>query len=261
MSVREALSADGAIATLTLDRPDVRNALGPAEWRALDAGVARASATPGVRVLVLTGAGGHFSAGGDVKTMPERLALPFEERRAGLVESARVILRLREIPQPSIAAIDGACVGAGLALALACDLRIASERAKLGATFHRIGLTGDLGILHNLPRVVGYARAIELLLTGELLDAQRAAAIALVHRVVADDKLIDETRSLAERLAAGPPIAMALTREGLARSLAQDLATTIEWEARAQATCSRTADAREGLAALAAKRPPKFTGE
>lgn len=252
---------DGAVATITLDRPEVRNALGPAEWHAIDEGVMRAGAEATVRVLVVTGAGGVFSAGGDVKSMPERLALPPAERRAQLIEMTQVIRRMRELPKPIIAAIDGSCVGAGLSLALACDLRLATRRARFGAVFHRVGLTGDFGILHLLPRVIGPARALELLLLGDLIDAPRADVLGLVHRVVEEDALGAETQALAERLAAGPPVAMGFTKTGFYRALDQDLGATLEWEAAAQAMVSKTEDAREGLQAIAEKRPPRFTGK
>ena len=249
------------IATLTLDRPAVRNAMGPEEWRLLAEAVARAAGDPSVRVLVLTGAGGHFSAGGDIKTMPERLALAPAERRSQLLSDAQVIRALAEVPKPVVARIDGACVGAGLSVALACDLRIASSRATFGATFHRVGLTGDFGLMYHLPRVIGAARAAEMMYLSEVIDATRAAAIGLVHRVVEADVLDGEVAALAARLAAGPPVAQALTKQGLARSADADLAAMLEWEAGAQAIASRTDDAREGVSAAVEKRAPKFTGK
>ncbi len=259
MSVRYEVAE--RIATITLDRPAAKNAIGPDEWRLLGEHVGKAIADDAVRVLVLTGAGETFSAGGDVKTMPERLALPPAERRARLLADAQVIRALRETGKPSIAAIDGACVGAGLSLALACDLRVASSRARLGAVFHKIGLTGDFGLLHLLPRTVGPARALELVLLADLVDAARAEAIGLVSQVVDAAELQAKARGLASRLADGPPVAQGFSKAGMQRALEQELAATLEWEATAQAICSRTDDAREGLAALAEKRAPKFTGK
>lgn len=250
----------GRVARITLDRPQARNALGPAEWQAIARHVAEAAADPSVRVLVVTGAGGAFSAGGDVKTMPERLALDAATRRAQLLSDAQVIRALRELPKPVVARIDGPCVGAGLSLALACDLRVATTRSSFGATFHRIGLTADFGLLHLLPRAVGAARAGELLLLGEIVDAARAEAIGLVHRVVAPEALDAEVEAMAARLADGPPVAQALTKAGLLRAPDLDLAAALEWEAGAQAIASKTADAQEGLAALGEKRPPRFQG-
>ena len=249
------------IATITIDRPDVKNALGPDEWRALKARADDAAADADVRVIVLTGAGGTFSAGGDLKTMPERLAEPLDVRTANLVVLGQIVPRLRELPKPVIAMIDGACVGAGLSLALACDLRIASSRARLGAAFHRVGLTGDFGLLWLLPRIVGPTQAMDLLMRAEPIDAARADAIGIVTRVVDGERLADETRAYARRLADGPPIAQGFTKRGLHRALEHDLAAMIEWEAEAQAICSHTDDANEGVRAFLERRKPEFTGK
>ena len=258
MTVRYEVAAH--IATVTLDRPDVKNALGPDEWKLLGARLDDAAADDDVRVIVLTGAGGTFSAGGDLKTMPERLALPHDVRRANLFADAQVVPQLRALPKPVIAMIDGAAVGAGLSLALACDLRIASSRARLGAAFHRVGLTGDFGLLWLLPRVVGPTRAMDLLMRAEPIDAARAEVIGLVTAVVDVARLADETYDYARRLADGPPIAQGFTKRGLHRALESDLETMLRWEAEAQATCSHSADAHEGVRAFLERRKPVFTG-
>jgi 2-(1,2-epoxy-1,2-dihydrophenyl)acetyl-CoA isomerase len=248
------------IATITIDRPEVKNALGPAEWKELRARVDDAGSDEGVRVIVVTGAGGTFSAGGDLKTMPERLAQPRDVRRANIAVDAQLIPALRALPKPVLAMIDGAAVGAGLSLALACDLRLASSRARLGAAFHRVGLTGDFGLLWLLPRIVGPTRAMELLMRAEPIDAARAEAIGLVNGVLDNDRLADETYALARRLANGPPIAQGFTKRGLHHALEVDLAAMIEWEAEAQSICSHTADAYEGVHAFLAGRKPVFSG-
>jgi 2-(1,2-epoxy-1,2-dihydrophenyl)acetyl-CoA isomerase len=248
------------IATITLDRPEVRNALGPEEWKALHARVDDADGDGGVRVVVITGAGGTFSAGGDLKTMPARLAEPRDVRAANLVTLAQLVPRLRAMAKPAIAMIDGACVGAGLSLALACDLRLASSRARLGAAFHRVGLTGDFGLLWLLPRIVGPTHAMDLLMRAETIDGARAEAIGLVTRVVETERLADETYDYARRLADGPPLAQGLTKQGLNRALECDLAAMLEWEAEAQATCSHSADAHEGVHAFLERRKPLFRG-
>jgi 2-(1,2-epoxy-1,2-dihydrophenyl)acetyl-CoA isomerase len=258
MTVRYAV--EGRIATLTIDRPEVKNALGPDEWQALRAGVERAGADPEVRVIVVGGAGGTFSAGGDLKSMPKRLALPRHVRRANLLSDAQVIEVFRRTPKPIVARIDGAAVGAGLSLALACDVRIAASTAKLGATFHKIGLTGDFGILWLLPRIVGPTRAMDLLLSSEIVDGARAAELGLVSRVVAPERLAEETDAYARRLADGPPVAMALTKRGLSRALEEDLSSLLAFEADAQSICSKTDDVQEGLRAFREKRPPRFEG-
>ena len=248
------------VATLTLRRPEVKNALGPAEWQKLDELARRAGADPSVRVLVVTGAGGVFSAGGDLRSMPERLALPRPVRQANLLSDAQVVRTLRELPKIVIASIEGAAVGAGLSLALACDVRLAADDARLGAAFHKVGLTGDFGLLWLLPRVVGPARAMDLLLSAEILDAARAEALGLVTRVVPKEKLADETRAYAARVADGPPLATAFTKRGLHLSAERGLAEMLAWEAEAQAACSKSEDAREGVAAFLERRPPRFTG-
>ena len=248
------------IATITIDRPEVKNALGPDEWRALRARVDDAEADADVRVVVITGAGGTFSAGGDLKTMPERLAEPRDVRVANLVVLGQIVPRLRALAKPVIAMVDGACVGAGLSLALACDLRIASSRARLGAAFHRVGLTGDFGLLWLLPRIVGPTQAMDLLMRAEPIDAARAERIGLVTRVVDDERLADETYDYARRLADGPPIAQGFTKRGLHRALESELEAMIEWEANAQAECSHTADAHEGVHAFLERRKPVFRG-
>lgn len=248
------------IATLTIDRPDVRNALGPDEWKALRARVADAGADAGVRVLVLTGAGGTFSAGGDLKTMPERLALPRDVRRANLIVDAQLVPELRALPKPVLAMIDGVAVGAGLSLALACDVRIAATRARLGAGFHRVGLTADFGLSWLLPRVVGPTRAMDLLMRAEPIDATQAEAIGLITRAVDAAQLVEETYDYARRLADGPPIAQGLTKRALHLALERGLGEMIEWEADAQATASHTDDAHQGVRAFLERRKPVFTG-
>jgi enoyl-CoA hydratase/carnithine racemase len=258
--------AERGIAVLTLDRPQTRNALGPAEWHALGRHLDFIAADASIRVVVVTGAGGSFSAGGDLHTMPARLDLQPAERQARLLSDAQVIRRLFELEQVVIASIPGPCVGAGLSLALACDLRLCSGNARFGASFHKVGLTGDFGLLWLLPRVLGPARAMELLMTAEIFDAERAAAIGLVSKVVPGSRdgggedLRAATMDLAERIAAGPPLAQAMTKRGLRRALCSDLEGMLEWESLAQAILSRTEDAREGVAAFLERRAPVFNG-
>jgi 2-(1,2-epoxy-1,2-dihydrophenyl)acetyl-CoA isomerase len=248
------------VATLTLARPEVKNALGPAEWQKLDELARRAAADPEVRVLVITGAGGVFSAGGDLKSMPERLALPRHVRRANLVSDAQVVRTLRELPKIVIASIEGAAVGAGLSLALACDVRIAADNAKLGAAFHKVGLTGDFGLLWLLPRVVGPTRAMDLLLRAEIVDAARAESMGLLTRVVPAEQLAEETQAYAARVADGPPLATAFTKRGLHLGFERTLAEMLAWEGEAQAACSKSDDAKEGVAAFLERRAPTFRG-
>ncbi len=251
---------DKGIAVLTLDRPNTRNALGPAEWHALGRHLSFLAADDTVRVVVLTGAGEAFSSGGDLHSMPARLELPSSERQARLHADSLVIQALYELDRPVIAAIPGVCVGAGLSLALACVLRICSTSARFGALFHRVGLSGDFGMLWLLPRVVGPARAMEMLMTAEMIDAARAEVIGLTSRVVSGEQLMPSALALAEQLASGPPLAQAMTKKGLHRSHTSDLAGMLEWESLSQSILSKTDDAREGVAAFIERRTATFSG-
>jgi 2-(1,2-epoxy-1,2-dihydrophenyl)acetyl-CoA isomerase len=251
---------NGQLAVLTLSRPEVKNAVGPVEWQALCQHLQTLAGDPTVRVLLLTGAGDAFCAGGDLRSMPERLALSPASRRAQLDRDSQVIQKLYEFERPVVARIAGPCLGAGLSLALACDLRIAARTASFGAVFHRVGLTGDFGLTWLLPRVVGPARATQLLLEAEVIDGERAAAIELVHRVVDPGALEAETLSLCQRLCQGPPLAQAMTKRGLRRSAALALDAMLDWEAQAQSILSKTDDALEGVQAFVQKRRPVFRG-
>jgi 2-(1,2-epoxy-1,2-dihydrophenyl)acetyl-CoA isomerase len=252
--------AKDGIATITIDRPEVKNALGPDEWREIRRCALEADGDPAVRVVVVRGAGGVFSAGGDLKSMPERLALDRHVRRAQLLSDAQVVTTLRALSKPVIAVIEGAAVGAGLSLALACDVRLTASDAKLGAVFHRVGLTGDFGISWLLARAVGPTRAMDLLLSAELVDGTRAVEIGLCSRSYPADELSARADAYARRLADGPPLAMARTKAALHASESRTLDEMLAFEADAQAFLSKSEDVREGLAAFFEKRAPKFTG-
>jgi 2-(1,2-epoxy-1,2-dihydrophenyl)acetyl-CoA isomerase len=248
-----------AVATVILNRPAVRNALDLAMRQGLDDALAELADDPAVRVLVLRGAGEHFCAGGDVKLMQAR-RMSAAEGQARVAALNRAVRRLVRFRAPTIAMVDGFAVGAGSNLAIACDLVIASTRARFGEVFARLGLIPDGGGIYLLPRRIGLARAKELAFTAEVLDAEAAARIGLVNRVVAPEALEPETRALARRIADGPPRALALAKALLDRSLALDLDTALEWEALAQGLLIDSADHREGLAALFERRGPRFTG-
>ena len=247
------------IATITIDRPDVKNALGPDEWRALTARVDDAAADGDVRVVVITGAGGTFSAGGDLKTMPERLAEPRDVRAANLVTLAQLVPKMRALPKPVIASLNGTTAGAGACIALASDIRIASEEAKIAFLFVKVGLAGtDMAASYLLPRVVGLSKATELLFTGDFISATEAERIGLYNRVVAAGDLSTTTRDFARRLARGPAFGLAKTKEMLNRELHMNLQTALESEAQAQAICMQHPDYREAYEAFVAKREAKF---
>jgi 2-(1,2-epoxy-1,2-dihydrophenyl)acetyl-CoA isomerase len=246
-----------AVATVTLNRPEVRNALNLEMREALEAALRELAADAGVRVLVVRGAGEHFCAGGDVKAMQAR-SVTAAEGQARVEAMNRAVLALHGFRAPTIAMVDGFAVGAGCNLALACDLVVAADRARFGQVFARIGLIPDGGGTWLLPRRVGLARAKELVFTTELLDAARAGALGLVNRVVPAATLEAETRALARGIAEGPARAHALAKTLLNRALAVDLETSLAWEALVQGTMIASDDHREGLAAFFEKRPPRF---
>lgn len=251
----------GRIAALTLNHPERKNALGPAEWQALAGYLGDIAADPTVRVVLLRGAGGAFSAGGDLRSMPERLEWPVMARRQQLLRDAEVPILLYELDLPVVAEISGPCMGAGLSLALACDLRIAADTASFGAVFHRVGLSADFGLSWLLPRAVGQARASELLFTACTIDAARACELGIVQRVVAADHLAEETLKLCYSLADGPKLAQMVSKRALRHAERCDLRQAVEWEAHSQTLLGKTADAQEGVAAFLAKRSPRFRGE
>jgi 2-(1,2-epoxy-1,2-dihydrophenyl)acetyl-CoA isomerase len=249
----------GALATVTLNRPDARNALDLTMRQELVAALDEVEADEAVRVLILTGSGGHFCAGGDVKTMRGRRQSAAEGRaRVQLLN--RLVLRLVDFPRPTIAMVDGYAVGAGTNLALCCDLVVASDRAKFGELFNKIGLVPDGGGTWLLPRLVGMARAKELVFTGDVFDAAEAARLGLVNRVVPVAELPAATRALAEKIAAGPPAVLRLAKHMLNRAATSDLAGALDLEAYSQGQAIAGDDHQEGLAAFFDKRPPKFTG-
>jgi 2-(1,2-epoxy-1,2-dihydrophenyl)acetyl-CoA isomerase len=248
----------GPITTITLNRPDARNALDFTMRRELLSALDEIEANPAARVVILTGAGGHFCAGGDVKNMRQRSTAGDGQVRVGLLN--RAVLRLVNFPLPTIAMVDGYAVGAGSNLALCCDLIVASERAKFGELFSKIGLAVDGGGTWLLPRLVGMARAKELIFTGDVFDAAEALRIGLVNRVVPVAELAPATRALAETIAAGPPLALRLDKQALNRAASSDLASALEVEALSQGIAVASDDHREGVAAFFDKRPPKFSG-
>src|SRR2546422_1532555 len=249
----------GPIATITLNRPDARNALDMAMRRELVTALDEIEADPEARVVVLTGAGGHFCAGGDVKLMRDRRHTAAEGRaRVALLN--RLVLRLVDFPRPTIAMVDGFAVGAGCNLALCCDLVVASDRARFGEVFGKIGLVPDGGGTWLLPRLVGLARAKELIFTADIVEAAEAQRIGLVNRVVKAADLSTATRRIAERIAAGPPLALRVAKQMVNRAATSDLASALDAEAGAQAIAITSDDHQEGLAAFFEKRAPRFTG-
>lgn len=256
------LRVEDGVAWITLNRPDRLNAFAGTMRDDLHDAIDEAARAPETRVLVLTGAGRGFCTGADVEVMSDLLARGDAETFERYVEAGmRVVHRIRSTPQPVIAAVNGPAAGAGASLALACDLRVASERATIGFTFGRIGLHPDWGASYFLPRVVGAGRAAELVFSGRMVDAAEAERIGLFQRVFPADAFEEEVRRLAREYAARAPLALACAKRTLARSFGSDLEGMLAAEEEAQLRCFRSADAREGIAAFHEKRRPVFTGE
>lgn len=251
------------VAVLTLNRPDRLNALSRPMLDGLLAALPRLAEAADVGCVVLTGAGRAFCAGGDVKAMAEgheTMGESLEERAQALRARMEVSRWLHEMPKPTIAMVRGAAAGAGLSLALACDLRIAAESARLATAFARVGYSGDFGGSWFLTHLVGPARARELYFTAEILDAPRALALGLVNRVVPEDRLEDETLALAGRLARGPRIAYRYMKRNFNAALTGTLAQCLDLEAWHHTRCGMTEDHREAARAFVDKREPVFRG-
>jgi enoyl-CoA hydratase/carnithine racemase len=248
------------VATITLNRPERLNALTFAVYRELTDLFAALRDERDVRVVVITGAGKAFCSGGDVHDIIGEL---FSRDMEGLLEFTRMtcelIQNMRALPKPVIASLNGTTAGAGACIALAADLRLASEAARIAFLFVKVGLAGtDMLASYLLPRVVGLSKATEMLYTGDFVSAADAERIGLYNRVVPADQLQSATREFAEKLARGPAFALGKTKEMLNRELHMDLATALESEAQAQAICMQHPDYREAYEAFVAKRAAKF---
>ncbi len=251
---------DGGVATLTLNRPDRLNALSPEMLDAFREALPRLDADPDVGAIVITGAGRGFCAGGDVKAMAGRAA-PGSEARYEHIRRAHQIPRLlRGMRTVVIAAVNGPAFGAGLGFAMACDLRVAARSATFGTAFASVGLSGDWGGSWTLTRLVGPARAREMYLTGEKLDADAALRIGLVNRVVEDETLAAETKALARRFAEGPRVAYGYMKRNLFAAETQSFDAVLEMEAVHQVRSEGTADHAEAAKAFVEKRRPVFRG-
>jgi enoyl-CoA hydratase/carnithine racemase len=253
--------APTGVATITLNRPERLNALTFQVYEELRDTFRALDTEPGVRAIVITGAGRAFCSGGDVEDIIGRL---FERDAAGLLAFTRLtcdlILAIRRCRRPVVAGLNGTVAGAGAVIAAACDLRIAAPSAKIAFLFVRVGLSGaDMGAAWLLPRIVGMGHATALLMTGEFIDAQRAYDIGLYHRVVAQEEMLTAAREQAERLARGPSPALAVTKDALNREATMSFDAALELEAQVQAELMRHPNFRESYEAFVAKREPRFT--
>ena len=260
---RYALDATTGVATITLSRPDVLNALTFEVYAELRDTFRALETEEGVKVVIITGAGRGFCSGGSVHeiigplfemTPPQRMAFT---RMTGALIGA-----IRQLRKPVVCAQNGAAAGAGAVIALACDFRVMSEKAKIAFLFVKVGLAGaDMGAAWLLPQMVGLGRATEILMLGEPILAADALQMGLAHRVVAPEKVMEEAMALAEKLARGPLFALGMTKEMLSREPGMGLEEALEAEAQAQQICMATDDFREAFEAFSNKREPRFAGK
>ena len=255
------------VAIITLNRPEVRNAMSDTLTPALRTMIRTCGENSDVGALLITGAGTAFCAGGNVKGMGahrdrKKLEMSHDEKVADLQERERLLTgALVSVRQPTIAALPGAAAGAGLALALACDIRIAAQSAFVSTGYLRVGLSGDYGIAWLLTRLVGTSRARELMFTADRVDAARCEAIGLVNRVVPDEKLQTEAFAMAKAMAEGPTLALRAMKDNLDEALSCNFATALDHEAERLIALTMTADHREAVQAFIDKRKPAFTGK
>ncbi|UVO30003.1 enoyl-CoA hydratase [Bradyrhizobium arachidis] len=255
------------VAVITLNRPEARNALSDNLTPALRTMIRTCGEDPTIGALLITGAGQAFCAGGNVKGMgahrdKAKFEMPFDAKVADLQERQRLLTgALVAVRKPTIAALPGPAVGAGLAIAMACDIRIAAQSAFISTGYARVALSGDYGIAWLLTRLVGTSRARELMFTGDKVDANRCEAIGLVNRVVPDDRLQAETFALAKSLAEGPRLALRYMKDNLDEALLFDFETARDHEAERLIRLTTTADHKEAVQAFIDKRKPNFTGK
>jgi enoyl-CoA hydratase/carnithine racemase len=254
-------NATPPIATIKLNRPDKLNAFGGPMREELLEALGKVAADDEIRVLIVTGEGRGFSAGGDIDHLKQMREAQDERALRQVLDTGQKITNsMRSMPKPVIAAVNGPCAGAGFSFALGCDIRIASEAATFGASFARIGLHPDWGGSWFLPRLVGSAQACELIFTGSMISAREAERIGLVNRVVPHEELMPAVLELASVMARSAPQVVRLAKESIYRSLSSDLESAYARETEVQAQCFYSEDFLEGLSAFKEKRKPQFKG-
>jgi enoyl-CoA hydratase len=253
------LDIDGVVATLTVNRPDKMNAVNNATVEEIAAALDQIEKNQELRVMILTGAGEKsFVAGADINEVKNRSALT---GRADTRRRQEVYTRIENLEIPSIAAINGFALGTGLELAMACSIRVASEKARMGQPEVKLGIMPGAGGTQRLPKLIGMGRAMELILTGDFIKADQALAMGLVNRVVAPEELMAEARKLADTIAARPKLAIQYAKEAVLRSGEGSLAEGLALESYLHTLACGTADKQEGVAAFLEKRDPNFTGK
>lgn len=252
---------EGGLLTITMNRPERKNALNPEMVAGLVEAARRAADDPEVRAVLFKGAGGSFCVGGDVKSMAAgRAPLPFEVKMANLRRGMEISRILHQMPKPVVAQLDGAAAGAGLSMALSCDLRIASESCKITTAFAKVGFSGDYGGTYFLTQLLGSARARELYLTSPVLTAKEAHAIGMVTKVVPDAEIDAAAHELALSLAQGPSIALGYIKRNINNAEHLPLEDCFDGEAIHHTRCSDTGDHKEAAKAFVEKRKPAFKG-
>jgi len=260
MSNKLLVTLDEGIKRITFNRPDRRNSVDPETTELLREEIDR-SRRDASKVIILTGAGDAFCAGADLQATSERDIARIDVTGSLRENTNPTILSMRSLPKPIIARVHGHAVGVGCNYALACDIIVASEQAKFGQVFIKIGLMPDGGSTFTLPRLVGYHRAFELMATGDIITAQEAYQLGMINRVVKWEELDTTVNALAARLCAAPPIALAKIKEGLNHGEHSDLTSALEFEAVNQHECFHSQDFSEGVRSFLEKRKPHFQGK
>jgi len=254
------VECSGGVVTVVMNRPELKNAANGTMWRELQGVLDDVATDRAVRALVLTGAGGSFCSGADLSDPSDLAGRPGDPPLVQMRALADLALRLHRLPKPTIAKVGGVAAGAGMSMALGCDLVVASESARFSQIFAKRGLSVDFGASWLLPRLIGLHKAKELAFFADILSAREAESFGLVNRVVPDDELDAFVDGWAARLAEGPTLALSMTKSMLNNSLAVSMEQALEDEARSQAANFGTRDTREALTAFVERRPPQFEG-
>jgi len=252
---------EGHIATITLNRPEAKNAFTPEMINLWRQSLEEARADDNVRVIIVTGKGDTFCSGGDIRDMAAGKLRSLEMKKFLWEGVHRIVFTLEDLDKPIIAAINGAAMGAGLDMAIMCDLRVSSDKARLGESYILLGLVPGDGGAYFLPRLVGIAKALELFFTGDIISAQEALEIGLVNRVVPHDRLMEETLLLAEKVSSKPPLAMRMMKRAVYQAQTSTLRSHLDYISSQLSLLTETQDHQEAARAFLEKRKPVFVGK